>query len=232
MSLVCFCWQCSRFSFWVFFSPYVGHDVKSIPLAGWQFVQVTLQQHVFHVLLNWPFMYHRKLRPLFLPDTVLLRLTDKFVCSRWLSFTFSLSDLPVRFPFCPKFGNFRPSYSIVYLNCCGLCRLQPRTDCRIPFCFCMFLSSLLSIPCHECLWLQSTFAGDKRFGLVFVGQVVCRGMQERERVGSCFRFYHRYVKLYSDHDKVFSDSTRPRPTPQFPLALTLPLYFRLPPPPS
>lgn len=123
MSLVCFCWQCSRFSFWGLSPPpYVEHDVKSITLAGWQFVEVTLQQHVFHVLLNWPFMYHRKLSPLFLPGTVLLRLTDKFVFSRWLSFTFSLSNLPVRFPFCPKFGNFRSGYSIVYLNCCGLCR--------------------------------------------------------------------------------------------------------------
>lgn len=160
------------------------HVVKSIPLAGWQFVEVTLQQHVFHVLLNWPFMYHRKLRPLFLPDTVLLKLTDKFVFSRWLSCTFGLSNLPVRFPFCTKFGNFHSGYRIVCLNCCGLCRpciaiMQPRTKCLIPFFFCMFVSSLLSIPCHECLWLQSTFTGDKRFGLVFVGQVAWRGMQER-----------------------------------------------------
>ena len=41
-----------------------------------------------------------------------------------------------------------------------------------------------------------------------------------ERVGSCPRFYHRYVKWYSDHEKVFSGST---PTPQFSRALTLPL---------
>ena len=120
MSLVCFCLQYSRFTFWFF--PYVEHDAKSIPLVGWQFVQVTLHQHVFHVLLNWPFMYHGKLRPLFLPNTVLLGLTDKFVFSRCLSFTFSLLNLPVRFPFCPKFGNFHSGYSIVYLNCCGLCR--------------------------------------------------------------------------------------------------------------
>jgi len=88
--------------------------------------------------------------------------------------------------------------------------MQPRTSCLIPFCFCVFVSNLLSIPCHECLWLKSAFTGDKLFGLVYVGQLVWRGKQHS--VGSCFRFYHRYVKWYSDHEDVFSGST-PHPNP-------------------
>lgn len=132
-------------------------------------------------------MYLRKLRPLFLPDTVLLGLTDIFFFPRWPSFTFSLSHLRVQIPVFPKFGNFLSGYSIVQLNCCGLCRPVLLYYCHGPTAL-SYYPSLYSSPVFRPVRVTNvygdnhvmTFAGDKRFVLVYVGQVFWRGMQQRE----------------------------------------------------